>query len=343
MKLAIIGRNPYYESDRILYEALKRGHEAVFLSKNRIVETTLFNGGAFGIYFTVPSIEEQIKFEEQFPDWKPITLAPPQEFLAKYEKKNLLGKVTLTPTTKFYDIRYFDAFLFREIAKTLEWSTILANYLLSYKKTVVDEKIGKGMYYKSKHGTFYKASTDGFPYVKSVAAISKQMLSDILDYLSYPIIVKKSESSKGLGVFKCTSKNDVFSLLEEEKLAVSEVLVQELVDYRGDIRVFVVGDEILGAMRREPQAGQWKGNVAQGADAYPIEIDNSIQQLALGVVKAQDAEIRGVDIMLPKSGPVLIETNSAPQFQGFEKATGVNVGQKIVEYIEKKHEKLSNS
>jgi RimK family alpha-L-glutamate ligase len=165
----------------------------------------------------------------------------------------------------------------------------------------------------------------------------------MLDQVSYPLIVKKSVSSKGKGVFKCTTKNDVLELLHSENLDVGDLLFQECIDYLGDVRVFVVGQKILGAMRREPQEGQWKGNVAQGANAYPIEISDEVRQLALDVVNLQNAELRGVDIMLPKSGPVLIETNSAPQFKGFESSTGVNVGKEIVEYIEQKYAKLSNA
>lgn len=342
MKLAIIGMNPYYESDRILYEALKRGHEAVFLSKRRIVETNFFNDGKFGVFFTPPTIEEQIKFPEVFTDTQPISINPGKDFQATIEQKGLLGKKN-TVVKNHYDLNYFDAFLFREIAKTLEWSTILANFLLSHNKTLVDEKIGKEMYYKSKHGTFYKTSSDGYPYAKTFAVTSEASLLPILDYMKYPLIVKKSESSKGKGVFKCSSKNDVLELLRAEDLKVGELLFQECIDYMGDVRVFVVGKKILGAMRREPQAGQWKGNVAQGADAYPIDISPDVQKLALDVVRLQNAEIRGVDIMLPKSGPVLIETNSAPQFRGFEASTGVNVAKEIVTYLEDKHAKLSNS
>ena len=253
-----------------------------------------------------------------------------------------MGKKIISVPT-LYDINYFDAFLFREISKTLEWSTILANYLLAHNKTLVDEKVGKEMYYKSKHGTFYKTSKDHYPYAKTFAITSKESLSVMLEQVTYPIIVKKSESSKGKGVFKCTTKNDVLALLQEEDLKVGDLLFQECIDYMGDVRVFVVGQKILGAMRREPQAGQWKGNVAQGASAYPVEISDEVKKLALDVVKLQDAEIRGVDIMLPKSGPVLIETNSAPQFKGFESSTGVNVGKEIVQYIEDKHAKLSNA
>lgn len=342
MRLAIIGMNPYFESDRVLYEALKKGHEAVFLSKRRIIETTFFNDGKFGIYFSIPTIDEQAYSLENFPDTKPVILSPGDSFNPEEIKKGLLGSKK-SKVKDLFDINYFDAFLFREISKTLEWSTILASYVLSHNKTLVDQKVGQEMYYKSKHGTFYKTSTSGFPYAKTFAVTSKVSLLSMLDHVLYPLIVKVSESSKGLGVYKCNSRREVLSLILDEHLKVGDLLFQECIDYRGDIRVFVVGKKVLGAMRREPQEGHWKGNVAQGAKAYPVAISDEVKKLALDVVELQNAEIRGVDVMLPSSGPVIIETNSAPQFKGFESSTGVNVAKEIVDYIEEKHEKLSNA
>ena len=120
-------------------------------------------------------------------------------------------------------------------------------------------------------------------------------------------------------------------------------MFQECIDYRGDVRIFVVGNKVLGAMRREPQEGQWKGNVAQGAKASPVEIADDIQKLALDIVKLQNSEIIGVDVMMPKSGPVIIETNRAPQFKGFESSTGVNVAKEIISYVEQKYASISNA
>lgn len=342
MKIAIIGMNPYYESDRILVEALKNGHEAVYLSKKNIIETSFYNGGTFGIYFTPPTRDEQMKFPSLLEKQQLLQIKPDASYQPTIEKKGLLGMKT-QKVNGLYNILYFDAILIREISKTLEWATILANHLVSHNKIVVDQKIGTEMYYKSKHGTFYKASNNGFPYPKTFAVTSKSMLLRGLEDVMYPVIVKKSESSKGLGVYKCESKQEVLDLLRYEKLKAGTLLIQECIKYNGDIRVFVIGDKVLGAMRREPQSGQWKGNVAQGAKAYPVDISDSVKKLALDVVKLQNSELIGVDIMMPQSGPVVIETNRAPQFKGFESSTGINVGQAIVQYLEKRFDEVSRA
>lgn len=333
MRLAIIGSNPYYETDRILYEAIKAGHEAVFLPKRNIMQTTFFNKGEFGVFFKPPKKETQTYNIELFKELTPINLTPDSKYSPTIEKKSLLSTKSVK-VEDYYDLRYFDVVIIREMAKTLEWTSVLADYLMSYNKTVVEQKIGKQMFYRSKHGTFYQCSKLGVPYPKTFAVTSKNALIDHLEYIKYPLIVKKSISSKGKGVYKCSSREEVLDLISIEGIKLAETLFQEVVDYNGDIRVFVVGDKILGAMRREPQKGEWKGNVAQGASAYPIDISDELKDMALNIVQKQQSEICGVDIMLPKTGPVLIETNRAPQFKGFESSIGVNVAKEIVEYVE---------
>jgi len=340
MKIAVIGLKPYYETDRIVYEGLKMGHEVVFLSKKNIVQTTFF--GEFGIYFKVPTQEEQANKSERFKELSPIIIKPDSSLQPKMKQKTLLGQKDVI-ISELFDIRYFNIVIIREISRTLEWSTILANYLIEHKKAVIDQKIGTEMYYKSKLGTLYKASTNGFPYPKSFAVVSKDALITMLKYVTFPVIVKVIESSKGLGVFKFQSKQEVLDFFEFEGHKVKECMIQEVINYNGDIRVFVVGNKILGAMRREPQAGQWKGNVAQGAKAFPVEISEEIKKISLDIVKLQNSEIIGVDIMLPPTGPVIIETNRAPQFQGFESSTGVNVAHEIIIYATEKFSKISSS
>lgn len=334
MRIAVIGLKPYYESDRVVIEGLKKGHEVVFLSKKNIVITS-FLGGEFGIYFTPPSAKEQFSGKAPLDGVKALKINPGSEYQAKITKKGLFGNKE-EAVKDLYDIRYFDVVLMREISKTVEWSTIIANYLLKNNKVVVDQKIGTDMYYKTKLGTYYKATTNGFPYPKSFAAVSKEMMIRMLDYVNYPLIVKITESSKGLGVYKFNNKSEVLDFFEYEGKKVKDCMFQECLDYKGDIRVFVVGNKVLGAMRREPQQGQWKGNVAQGAKAYPVEISEEIKKMAIDIVKLQNSEIIGVDVMMPNNSPYIIETNRAPQFHGFEGSTGVNVGKAIIEYLEEK-------
>ena len=43
----------------------------------------------------------------------------------------------------------------------------------------------------------------------------------------------------------------------------------------------------------------------------------------------------GVDMLLANSGPLVMEVNSSPGLEGVEKATGLDIAGKMIEFIEK--------
>jgi ribosomal protein S6--L-glutamate ligase len=50
--------------------------------------------------------------------------------------------------------------------------------------------------------------------------------------------------------------------------------------------------------------------------------------------------IAGVDMLQSKRGPMVLEVNSSPGLEGIEKATGIDIAGKIVEYIEQNISKV---
>ncbi|MEO5971396.1 MAG: 30S ribosomal protein S6--L-glutamate ligase, partial [Bdellovibrionia bacterium] len=48
-----------------------------------------------------------------------------------------------------------------------------------------------------------------------------------------------------------------------------------------------------------------------------------------------DLQVAGVDLMESNQGPMIIEVNSSPGFEGIEKATGINVAETIIKHVKK--------
>ncbi len=113
------------------------------------------------------------------------------------------------------------------------------------------------------------------------------------------------------------------------------VLIQRYVRLHDrDIRVFVVGDEVLGAIYRYAPEGTWKTNVAQGGRVERAEVDDEIRELALRATKALGLLYSGVDIGEVEGGSyVIYEVNSMPNWLGFLEGTGVNPAVSIAELI----------
>jgi len=113
------------------------------------------------------------------------------------------------------------------------------------------------------------------------------------------------------------------------------LILQEYIEKPGrDIRVFVVGDEVAGAAYKYGPPGSWKTNVAQGGRMVAEEISEEILELGVKAVKALGLDYAGVDIAESDRGPVILEVNGAPGWQALKRATGVDIADKIIEYVE---------
>jgi ribosomal protein S6--L-glutamate ligase len=113
------------------------------------------------------------------------------------------------------------------------------------------------------------------------------------------------------------------------------LLIQEYVrECAGaDIRVMVVGGRVLGAMQRTAKLGRFRANVHQGADVSVFPLDDQLEWLALRAAEVVGLDIAGVDLVRGADGYRVIEVNSAPGFEGFEKATGRNVAAEMLRYV----------
>lgn len=103
-----------------------------------------------------------------------------------------------------------------------------------------------------------------------------------------------------------------------------------------DFRVFVVGDRVIGAMKRVISSG-WKTNIAQGAVGVKVEEKDypEVFEIALKSSKALGLDYAGVDIAYDKVTDkfYVLELNAFPQWRGLRAATGVNVAKHIIEYV----------
>jgi RimK family alpha-L-glutamate ligase len=158
----------------------------------------------------------------------------------------------------------------------------------------------------------------------------------------YPVIVKTVSGSYGKGVFLCSNRQmleDVMGLIEQSVGTSAEktpnMIIQEFVSTSAgkDIRVIVVGGRPIGAMLRKAKAGNFKSNVALGASVSPYKLTPELEWLATVSSRLIGLEIAGVDILFDGDSYKVCEVNSAPQFHGFERATGINIAKEIFNYI----------
>jgi len=151
-----------------------------------------------------------------------------------------------------------------------------------------------------------------------------------------PLIIKLLEGTQGLGVVLAETKKAGQSVIEAFHGLKARIIVQEFIkEARGaDIRAFIVNGKVVGAMKRQGAEGEFRSNLHRGGKAEVIKLSRPEKTAALNAAKALGLDIAGVDMLQSDRGPLILEVNSSPGLEGIEKATGINIAAKIVEYIE---------
>lgn len=152
-----------------------------------------------------------------------------------------------------------------------------------------------------------------------------------------PVILKLLEGTQGLGVVLAENKNAAQSVLEAFNGLKARVIVQEFIrEAKGaDIRAFVVDGEVVGAMKRQGKPGEFRSNLHRGGSSNIIELSDEERKTAILAAQAVGLGVAGVDLLQSARGPLVLEVNSSPGLEGIEKATGVDIASKIIEYCEK--------
>ena len=151
-----------------------------------------------------------------------------------------------------------------------------------------------------------------------------------------PMVIKLIEGTQGQGVVLAETANAASSVIEAFRGLDAYFLVQEFVrEANGsDIRCFVVGNKVVAAMQRTACAGEFRSNLHRGGSAAPVEITAEERRTALRAAKIMGLNVAGVDLLRSQSGPMVMEVNSSPGLEGIEVASGVDIADAIVRFIE---------
>ena len=150
-----------------------------------------------------------------------------------------------------------------------------------------------------------------------------------------PVIIKLIEGTQGIGVLLAESVKQAESIIELLQSQKQNVLIQKFVaESKGkDVRAFVVGDQVVAAMRRVAQGQEFRSNVHRGGVAEPIELDEQYSQTAVRCAQILGLRVAGVDMLEGKDGPQVMEVNSSPGLEGIETCTELDIAGAVIDYI----------
>ena len=148
-------------------------------------------------------------------------------------------------------------------------------------------------------------------------------------------VAKPIFGSQGKGILKLESsqpdlQQKLAALLKERGV----LYLQEFIPNPGrDIRVFVVGDEALGAIYRVPLRDSFVSNLSLGGTPVACELTEEMEKLAVRATRAVGADFAGVDLIEGEDGVFVLEINGTPSGKGINRACGIDVTERIVELL----------
>ncbi len=158
---------------------------------------------------------------------------------------------------------------------------------------------------------------------------------------SFPIIIKGSGGDRGTRVFKADNLEEMEKLVRDLRKSETEdgrrYMLQEFIPNDGDYRVLVLGEKVLGIMKRSStKQSEFRNNYSAGGKVEVADLPQEIKQLAVKAAKVCGLAVSGVDVAFRDNDfkkPVIWEVNKGPQFKGFMQATGIDVPAEIVKFL----------
>ncbi len=152
-----------------------------------------------------------------------------------------------------------------------------------------------------------------------------------------PLVVKLLEGAQGRGVVLAETQKAAESVINAFKSLQADILVQEFIkEAKGmDIRCFVIGNKVVGAIQRQAMEGEFRANLHLGGSASSIKITAEERRMALQATKLLGLHVAGVDIIRSSNGPKILEINSSPGLEGIEAITGIDIAGAMIEAVEK--------
>lgn len=146
-------------------------------------------------------------------------------------------------------------------------------------------------------------------------------------------VVKPLFGSMGLGMTRVTDEDMAWRVFRTIETIRGVFYLQRFVPHGGrDIRAFVVGNRVLGAIER--RADGWRTNFSRGGRPTAFALPPAWAELALGAARAVGAEYAGVDLLPAEDGTTyVLEVNGIPGWEGLQQATGLDVAGAVVEQL----------
>lgn len=246
---------------------------------------------------------------------------------------------SLKPTVRYRgeDLPHFDAVIPRIGASVTFYGTAVLRQLEMMGVYPVNESVAISRS-RDKLRSLQLLARRGIGLPVTVFAHRTSRADEILEMIGgAPVIIKLLEGTQGIGVVLGETQKGAESIIQAFGGVNTNILVQEFIKEAGgeDIRCIVLGEKVVATMKRKGKEGDFRSNIHRGGTAEKVKITPQERTTAVAAAKAMGLNFCGVDMLRSNHGPVVMEVNSSPGLEGMEKATGIDVADQLIDWIEK--------
>ena len=164
----------------------------------------------------------------------------------------------------------------------------------------------------------------------------KDFVTEAINELSLPVVIKEYYGDSGRGVYLVKTRQDVFAVID--KFKGRNILLQEYISESAgtDIRLFVINDKVVSAVRRNSGDGGFRSNSSLGGKLSVYAPTAVETKLAIQAAKTMGCDFAVVDMLRGVTGSLVCEVNSTANINNFYECTGVDIAELLFKEIIKK-------
>ena len=147
------------------------------------------------------------------------------------------------------------------------------------------------------------------------------------------VIVKPLFGSMGLGMVRVQNEEMAYRVFRVIDQIRGVYYLQRAIEHDGaDIRAFVVGARVVGAIERRSDG--WRTNLARGGTARALVLPEDRCAMAVRAAAAVGADYAGVDLLTGRDHQTyVLEVNGIPGWKGLQQASGLDIAGMLVDHL----------
>lgn len=173
-------------------------------------------------------------------------------------------------------------------------------------------------------------------------SFNDNLFDRIIHTFSFPLIVKEAFGSFGEQVYLVNNEKELRKKVYD--ISDKPFMFQEFIktSYGKDLRLQVVGNEVVTAMKRTAE-NDFRANVTAGGKMDPYQPNETERKIAVLAAKAIGADFAGIDLLFGENNyPIICEVNSNAHIRNLLDCTGINAAHSIVSYIEEQLKEVTS-